>query len=94
VGSGPDARLPERAIHLGYERYERYERFNRFFAYKGLHDYKDKFGPIWEPRYLIYQSAAALPQVVLALIRVTEASELPVYEAAELVDELEAVGAT
>jgi phosphatidylglycerol lysyltransferase len=80
VGRGPDARLPERAIHLGYER------FNRFFAYKGLHDYKDKFGPAWEPRYLLYQSAAALPQVVLALIRVTEASELPAYEEAELVE--------
>jgi phosphatidylglycerol lysyltransferase len=82
VGRGPDARLSERAMHLGYER------FNRFFAYKGLHDYKDKFGPSWEARYLVYQSAAALPQTVLALIRVTEASELPVYEAMELVDEL------
>jgi phosphatidylglycerol lysyltransferase len=77
VGRGPDARPAERAIQLAYTR------FNRFFAYKGLHDYKDKFGPVWSPRYLVYQSATALPQVVLALIRITEARELPVYEAAE-----------
>ena len=78
VGTQPGARPAERAIHLAYQR------FNRFFAYKGLHDYKDKFGPVWEPRYLVYQSAAALPQVVLALIRITEANALPRHEAAEL----------
>ena len=39
---------------------------------EGLRAYKDKFGPAWEPRYLVYPSAAALPAVALALVRLTE----------------------
>lgn len=47
-------------------------RFDRFFAAKSLYAYKDKFDPIWEPRYLIYGSDAALPRIGLAIARLTE----------------------
>ncbi|MEW5919109.1 MAG: phosphatidylglycerol lysyltransferase domain-containing protein [Gemmatimonadota bacterium] len=67
VGDAPGASMPERAMHLFYEH------FNGFFAYKGLRDYKDKFAPHWEPRYLVYDSDVSLPVVALALIRLTEA---------------------
>lgn len=46
-----------------------YERFNRVYNFKGLHTYKSKFSPVWEPRYLLYPSLAVLPRVALAVVR-------------------------
>ncbi|RIK46047.1 MAG: hypothetical protein DCC58_04500 [Chloroflexi bacterium] len=69
VGNAPGASATERAIHLLYEH------FNRFFSYKGLHEYKAKFHPIWEPMYLVYESELTLPVVALAIVRITEADD-------------------
>ena len=46
-----------------------YEHLNRFYNFQGLHGFKDKFNPCWESRYLICPSLAALPDVVVALVR-------------------------
>jgi phosphatidylglycerol lysyltransferase len=62
VGSHPDSPAVERA--LGFI----YEHVNRFYSFKGVHDFKDKFAPRWEPRYLVHPGAASLPAVALALI--------------------------
>jgi len=40
-------------------------RGERFYNFRGLHRYKDKFDPEWEPRYLAVPAGVALP-VVLA----------------------------
>jgi lysylphosphatidylglycerol synthetase-like protein (DUF2156 family) len=40
-----------------------------------LHAYKSKFRPDWEPRYLVYDGDAALPQIALAIVRLTEQGE-------------------
>ncbi|MCM3904453.1 MAG: phosphatidylglycerol lysyltransferase domain-containing protein [Pyrinomonadaceae bacterium] len=45
---------------------------NFVFSYSGLHHFKAKFADAWEPRYLIYQNVLALPQVALALVKVSE----------------------
>jgi phosphatidylglycerol lysyltransferase len=45
---------------------------NFLFSYAGLHHFKAKFADAWEPRYLLYQNALDLPQVALALARVSE----------------------
>ena len=45
---------------------------NFIFSYSGLHHFKAKFADTWEPRYLIYQNLLALPQVAVALARVSE----------------------
>jgi phosphatidylglycerol lysyltransferase len=47
-------------------------RLSFIFSYSGLHHFKAKFADAWEPRYLIYQKAFALPQVALALAKVSE----------------------
>lgn len=66
------ARL-EKGIHYLYKH------LNQFYNFKGLHDYKDKFHPRWEPRYLIFPSLATLPDVVIALIRADSGDRLLDY---------------
>lgn len=67
VGDRPGASLEERAVH------QLFERLNRFFSYKGLHQYKAKFDPAWEERFLVYQGGPpGLVRAALALTQVTE----------------------
>ncbi|HEY9644302.1 MAG TPA: phosphatidylglycerol lysyltransferase domain-containing protein [Coleofasciculaceae cyanobacterium] len=56
-----------------------YEHLNQFYNFQGLHEYKDKFHPHWESRYLIYPSLMALPEVVVALIRADSGDRLLDY---------------
>ena len=44
-----------------------FENYNRFYNFKGLHRFKAKFLPRWEPRYLVFASLAGLPAVIAAL---------------------------
>ena len=44
-----------------------YEHVGKFYNFKGLHAFKDKYHPHWEPRYLIYSNAASLPAISLAM---------------------------
>jgi phosphatidylglycerol lysyltransferase len=56
-----------------------YRHLSRFYNFKGLHAYKEKFQPRWEPRYLVYPSVMALPEVVVALIRADSGDRLLDY---------------
>ncbi|MDZ4832322.1 MAG: phosphatidylglycerol lysyltransferase domain-containing protein [Candidatus Melainabacteria bacterium] len=68
VGDQPDASLEERAIH------QIYEHMNRFFSYKGLRQYKNKFGPIWKASYLVTEGGA--PGLIKTALAITRAGEL------------------
>ncbi len=46
------------------------EYFKRFINFRGLHSFKEKFNPRWEPRYLVYPGTVSLPSVVTTLLRV------------------------
>jgi phosphatidylglycerol lysyltransferase len=63
IGEHPRDPAIERALHYIYEN------VNRFYNFKGLHAFKEKFHPVWSPRYLIYPNAASLPVVSAALLR-------------------------
>jgi len=63
VGEKEDDPVPDRTLHFLYEH------LNKFYNFKGLHQFKEKFKPRWEPRYLIYPGLARLPKVALALVR-------------------------
>ncbi len=55
------------------------EHLKRFYNFQGLHAYKDKFNPRWEPRYLVYSSLTGLPDVVVAIIRADSGDRLLDY---------------
>jgi phosphatidylglycerol lysyltransferase len=41
-----------------------YRHGEHFYNFQGLREYKDKFGPIWEPRYLASPGGLALPRIL------------------------------
>jgi len=57
-----------------------YERFNTVYHFKSLHDFKQKFSPRWESRYLICPGLATLPRVVYALVN----AQMPHFGLSEL----------
>jgi phosphatidylglycerol lysyltransferase len=56
--------FPERSMKFAYEKIKSFSHF------RGLRDYKDKFGPAWQNRYLVYQHDYDLLQVPAVLTRV------------------------
>ncbi len=67
VGAAPESPLEERALE------QLSERLTRFFSYKGLRDYKAKFDPLWEDRFLAYRGGpSGLLTTGVALARLTE----------------------
>ena len=46
------------------------EYFKRFINFRGLHSFKEKFNPRWEPRYVVYLGVTSLPGVITTLLRV------------------------
>ncbi|MCX7595432.1 MAG: phosphatidylglycerol lysyltransferase domain-containing protein [Fischerella sp.] len=73
VGETQHSDRLEKVLHYLFQHLE------RFYNFQGLHTYKDKFHPRWEPRYLVYPSLAALPDVVVALIRADSGDRLLDY---------------
>ena len=55
-----------------------YERGNAAFNFRGLRNYKDKWKPRWEDRFLVYANEVDLVPVALAVARVGEAQSLVV----------------
>jgi phosphatidylglycerol lysyltransferase len=62
VGEQLDDPVIERVMHWVYEHVD------QFYNFKGLHNFKAKFHPVWSPRYLIYPGAANLAQAWLAVV--------------------------
>lgn len=60
VGESRKASLPERLARLLFEHGE------RIYNYRGLHAFKDKFRPVWEPRFMAYQRPWDWPSAVWA----------------------------
>lgn len=63
IGEGVESSRIEKGMHYLYEH------LNQFYNFQGLRAYKDKFHPHWESRYLVYPQLAALPDVVVGLVR-------------------------
>lgn len=70
IGELPTDPVIERAMHYIFEH------VNQFYNFKGLHGFKNKFGPTWSPRYLVYPGPASLPAVTIAIIRADSGTDL------------------
>jgi phosphatidylglycerol lysyltransferase len=44
-----------------------YRHGEAFYPFQGLRHYKEKFGPVWEPKYLASPGGLALPRVLANL---------------------------
>lgn len=51
-----------------------FDKSNHFYNFKGLYQYKNKFQPKWESRYLVYQSNF-LPVIFLRIIRLIHSNQ-------------------
>ena len=73
VGEEPTSARMEKVVHYLYEH------LNTFYHFKGLHAFKEKFRPQWEPRYLVFPGYGALMRLVVALIRADSGDRLIDY---------------
>ena len=78
VGETAESSRMERGMHYLYEH------LNQFYNFQGLRTYKDKFHPHWSSRYLVYPQLAALPEIVVALVRVDSGDRLQDYLGTQL----------
>ena len=69
VGQKPDDPRMEKILHSIYEN------FNRFYNFKGLHSFKEKFNPRWEPRYFVFPGISSLPTILGAFLRVNSGDD-------------------
>lgn len=69
VGEQPDDPAVEKALRFIYQH------VNQFYNFKGLHEFKEKFHPIWSSRYLIYPGPVSLPAIVLTLNRASSGDD-------------------
>jgi lysylphosphatidylglycerol synthetase-like protein (DUF2156 family) len=73
LGNAPLANVEENRQLYGREEKAvkfLFEKFNRYYGYKSLFEFKKKYQPIWQGRFLGFRPNANLLLVALALVRV------------------------
>jgi phosphatidylglycerol lysyltransferase len=66
LGMAPLSGLEDRALAPSWSRIGAYvfRHGEHFYNFRGLRQYKEKFDPVWEPRYLAAPGGIALPRVL------------------------------
>lgn len=59
VGAAPRSHRAERIAHFIYEHGQ------KLYSFEGLRKFKDKFDPVWEPKYLAYPQPMSLPVLLI-----------------------------
>ncbi len=72
--AGVGAASSSPAIEKGLRYFTKY--LNRFYSFNGLHQFKHKFQPDWEPRYLVYPNLKSLPEIAVGLVRADSGDRL------------------
>lgn len=63
VGEKKDDPATERLLHWVYDNVQ------RVYNFKGLHRFKDKFHPLWEPRFINFIGQANMPAAWVAVVQ-------------------------
>jgi phosphatidylglycerol lysyltransferase len=66
LGMAPFSGLESRALAPLWTRAGAfmYQHGEHFYNFQGLREYKNKFDPVWEPRYLASPGGVALPRIL------------------------------
>lgn len=66
LGMAPMSGFEQSAVSPLWARVGRlfYEHGDELYHFRGLREYKEKFDPVWEPRYLAHQGGLALPRAL------------------------------
>jgi phosphatidylglycerol lysyltransferase len=66
LGTAPLSGLPSGPLAPAWSRFGRlvFRYGEAFYNFEGVRAYKDKFHPVWEPRYLAYGGVLHLPRVL------------------------------
>jgi phosphatidylglycerol lysyltransferase len=66
LGMAPFSGLEQRGLASLWTRLGgfMYRHGEHFYNFQGLREYKEKFGPVWEPRYLASPNGLALPRIL------------------------------
>ena len=69
LGMAPLAGLEDRALAPTWARLSAFvfRHGEHFYNFQGLRQYKAKFGPLWQPRYIASPAGIALPRILLDL---------------------------
>ena len=73
LGNAPLANVePNRRLYGREEKAARFlfEKFNRYYGYKSLFEFKKKYQPVWQGRFLGFRPRANLLLIAVALVRV------------------------
>jgi phosphatidylglycerol lysyltransferase len=67
LGMAPLAGLPSHSLAPAWNRFGSlvFGHGEHFYNFRGIHQYKDKFHPFWEPRYLAIPSGHHLPVILM-----------------------------
>ena len=67
LGMAPLAGFEGRALGSGWNRIGAfiYRHGEHFYNFQGLRSYKEKFSPVWRPRYLVSRGGLRLPRVLM-----------------------------
>lgn len=67
AGQEEFSNVADKTVHLIYK---------NFYSFKGLYEFKCKYGPGWEPRYLVFSNPIALPAIIVAMIKLGDPRSL------------------
>ncbi|OAO89068.1 hypothetical protein AXX17_ATUG04840 [Arabidopsis thaliana] len=79
LGMAPLASVGESVYSHRQERFARwiYLKGNHFYHFQGLRQFKEKYDPIWEPRYLAYPKRISLVKLMLRITRMIAKGTTP-----------------
>jgi phosphatidylglycerol lysyltransferase len=71
LGMAPLSGLPAHRLMPVWARLANfaYRRGDRFYNFEGLRSFKQKFNPVWRPKYLAYVGSFSLPQILFDVTR-------------------------